>query len=147
MYKSLSNFLTIYILEVSRTLKHFGRPWNVPSLVNVKPLTSFTKITASSNQKISYTNTSQICSQTNTSQIRQKISYSGTEISVKTHLLGHFKSNSTIKINKEHFISKDLFTFRGFKETEIIKTIPANFNDCVKSGNFPDILKYGTPVF
>ena len=72
-----------------------------------------------------------------------------------------------------------MFTFREFKETEIIKTIkelPKNktsvfkdipvtiminsvhiyfqvltniFNDCVKSGDFPDILKYAdiTPVF
>ena len=73
---------------------------------------------------------------------------------------------------KKHFSSKEIFTFREFKETESIKTIkelPKNkasiykdilvnivvnsvhiysqvltniFNDCVKNGNFPDVVKY-----
>ena len=72
---------------------------------------------------------------------------------------------------KKHFSSKEIFTFREFKESEIIKTIkelPKNkagtledipvkimvnvvhiysqvltnmCNDCVKSDNFPVILK------
>ena len=87
------------------------------------------------------------------------------------HLLRHFKNHSTKKI-KKHLNSKEIFTFRVFKETEIIrkikellknksstfKDIPVKimvnsfhinsqvltntFNDCMKSGNFPDILKY-----
>ena len=93
-------------------------------------------------------------------------------------LLRHIKRHSTKKI-KKHLNSKEIFTFRKFKETEIIKTIRELlknkastfkdiqvkimvnsvhiysqvlkniFNDCVKSGNFPDILKYAdtTPVF
>ena len=43
---------------------------------------------------------------------------SATQIRVK----GHFKNHSTKKI-KEHSNSKELFTFREFQETEIIKTI------------------------
>ena len=73
---------------------------------------------------------------------------------------------------KKHFSSKEIFTFREFKETESMKTIkelPKNkasiykdilvnivvnsvhiysqvltniFNDCVKNGNFPDVVKY-----
>ena len=94
------------------------------------------------------------------------------------HLLRHFKNHSTKKV-KEDFNSKEIFTFREFKENEIIKIIkelPKNkastfkvipikimvnsfhiysqvltkiFNDCVKTSNFADILKYAdiTPVF
>ena len=94
------------------------------------------------------------------------------------HLLRDFRNHSTNKI-EECFNSKEIFTFREFQEIEIIKTIkeiPENkantfkdipvkitinsvhiysqvltniFNDCVKSSNFPDILKYVdiTPVF
>ena len=87
------------------------------------------------------------------------------------HLLRHFNNHSTKQI-KKHFNSKEIFTFREFKETEIIETIkelpkskastfkdipvkivvnPVHiysqvltniFNDCVKSGDFPNILKY-----
>ena len=94
------------------------------------------------------------------------------------YLLRHFKNHSTKKI-KEHLNSKVIFTFQEFKETETIKTIkelqknkastfkdiPVTimvymvhiysqvltniFNNCIKSGNFPDILKYAdiTPLF
>ena len=94
------------------------------------------------------------------------------------HLLRHFKNHFINKI-KKHFNSNERYAFREFKETEIIKTIkklPKNkastfkdisvkimmnsvhiysqvltniFNDIVKSGNFPDILKNAdiTPVF
>ena len=94
------------------------------------------------------------------------------------HLLRLFKNYSTKKI-REHLNSKEIFTFREFQETEVLKTIkelPKNkastfkdmpvkiiinsvhiyskvltniFNDCVKSGKFPDVLKYAdiTPVF
>ena len=90
----------------------------------------------------------------------------------------HFENHSNKKI-KEHFNSKEIFTFREFKETEIIKIIKElsknkasifkdipvkiminsvhvysqgftnNSNYYVKSGNFPDTLKYAdmTPVF
>ena len=93
------------------------------------------------------------------------------------HLLRHFKNHSTKKV-KKHFNSKEIFTFHVFKETETIKTITelpkskastfkdipgrimfnsvhiysqvltSIFNDCVKNGSFPDILKYAyiTPV-
>ena len=88
------------------------------------------------------------------------------------------KNRSTKKI-KKHFNSKEIFTFCEYKKTEIIKTIkelPKNkastfkdilvkimvnsvhiypyvltkiFSNCVKRGNFPDILKYtdNTPAF
>ena len=85
--------------------------------------------------------------------------------------LRHFKIHSIKKI-KKHFNSEEIFTFREFKETEVIKTIkklrkdkantlkdiPVKImvnsvhiysqmltnicNDYVKSGNFPDISKY-----
>ena len=78
---------------------------------------------------------------------------------------------------KKHFNRKEIITFCEFKETEIIKAIkelPGStfkdisllkimlnsvhicsqvlsnmFNGCVKSGNFPDLLKFAdiTPVF
>ena len=94
------------------------------------------------------------------------------------HLLKQFRDHFNQKI-KKHFNSKEIFTVRDFKETEIIKKIkelsknkastfkdtPVKmminsvyiysqilkniFNGCVKSGNFPDILKYAdiTPAF
>ena len=93
------------------------------------------------------------------------------------HILRHFKNHSTKKI-KDDFNGKKTFTFCEFQETEIIKTItelpkskastfkdiPVKiminsvhiysqvltniFNDCIKSGKFPDILTYAdiTPV-
>ena len=93
------------------------------------------------------------------------------------HISRHFKNHSPKK-SKDHFNGKKIFTFREFQETEIIKTItelpkskasifkdiPVKimissvhiysqvltniFNDCVKSGKFPDILTYAdiTPV-
>ena len=101
------------------------------------------------------------------SQIKKDISCPEQEIS-KT-FTKTLKKLSTKKI-KKHFNSKEIFTFREFKKTEIIKAIkklPKNkastfkdipvkikansvhiysqvltniFNDCVKSGNFPNIL-------
>ena len=94
------------------------------------------------------------------------------------HLLRHFRNHSTKKV-KKHFDRKEIFTFCEFKETEIIKTIKEQpkvkdstfkdipvkimvnsvhicsqvltyiLKDCVKSGNFPDFLKYADiiPVF
>ena len=131
-------------------------------------------ITYSHNKKISHTLNKYFTNLTKTLRLKK------TSPALKSlkHLLRHRKNYSTKKITK-HFNSKEIFTFREFKETEIIETIkqlPKNknrtlkdilvkimvnlvhiypqvltniFNDCVKSGNFPDILKYAdiTPLF
>ena len=52
------------------------------------------------------------------------------------HLLKHFKYHSTIKI-KKHFNSKEIFTIREVKETEIINTIKELRKN--KTSTFKDI--------
>ena len=121
------------------------------------------------NKKISHTLNKYFNSLTKTLKLK-KTSPALKKKSLK-HLLRHFKNHSIKKI-KIHFNSKEIFTFREFKETEVIKTIkelPKNkantfkdipvkiivksvhifsqvltsiFHDCAKSGNSSDILKY-----
>ena len=52
----------------------------------------------------------------------KKISLALKKKSLKQLVLRHFKNNSTKKI-KKHFNSKEIFTFREFKETGITRTI------------------------
>ena len=119
------------------------------------------------NKKISHTWNKYFKNLTKTLKLK-KTSHALNKKSLK-HLLRHLKNYSTKKI-KKHFNSKEIFTFREFKKTEIIKAIkelPKNkastfkdipvkimansvhiysqvltniFNDCVKSGYFPNIL-------
>ena len=72
------------------------------------------------NKKTSYTLNKYIINLTKTLKLK-KISPALKRKPPK-HLLRHFNNHSTKKI-REHFNIKEIFTFREFKETEIIETI------------------------